>query len=371
MLATAGLVCGQQAPPLPASAPGAEEKTITVQEPGKAPQKCKVVRAWQTAAGAMAYQVKALDTGETMTIEESGPAAPAVAPPPGSHMKALATRIFHWGSNNTPPEGTPMPPPDTAQYARPEASHLQLTSDAPLPVVVNQPVPLPPPPDLPVIVSGSDGAPTGMPTPTGSSSLGSKVVGNRGGPQMAQAWPPVLSDHAGTPAPATVVPVAAPAAAPPAAAPATPMPAVATPAGQPGRISPVPAVAGAVPAAPPCPSCCECQCQGAVTTTVVDGPVIIDSSAPRASGLLPRLSNLVKRQSSPAAEAGTVVVTTPPPANPADPGGKPAYLADSSLPPKPAKPAVEPAKPGDWRQSWGQLDKPDTSMVQVAQAGPA
>ncbi len=422
VLATTGLVWGQQAPAQPGPTPGAEEKTITVQEAGKAPQKCKVLRAWQTAAGTMAYEVKALDTGEVMTLEESGPAAPPVAAPAGSHLKALATRIFHWGKNGTPPDGTPMPPGEMVQYAGPVpgAGHLQPTPYSGLPVVVNQPVPPPPPVTLPVVVSGTEEVPAARP-PLGSrvrdaasrllhrdrtqevvdggtvimpaaASAGTPVV--QAGPSPARsgpAWPPALADQP--------VVVAAPAAAPLVAVPASqpvmasPAPMVTTtvpagppcpycpgptpvPAGQPAMVRPAPVVTTIVPAGPPCPYC-PGPTPVPAHATVVEMPAVTEVAPPKSTtGLLPRLSSLVKKEPS---LPGTVVSTTEPPpavagitppAKTDDPTKKPAYLADAELPPKPAKPAVEPAKPGDWRQSWGKLDKPDTSKVQVAQASP-
>lgn len=130
-LAWAGLAWAQSplpTTPKPAAKPApvdSTERVITVQEPGKAAQKCKITKTWKTPEGTTAYLCQALDTGEIMTIVESGPGTPA----PGSsnsNTQARASRIFHWGRNRTPPEGTPMPPTE-AVAQRPYQSTLTLT----------------------------------------------------------------------------------------------------------------------------------------------------------------------------------------------------------------------------------------------------
>jgi hypothetical protein len=118
--AWAGLALAQQPTPS-SSAPqpaGTASATITVQEQGKAAQRCKVLKTWKTKEGASAYQVQALGTGEIMTIVETGPAGNAGQRSPGQ-AQTLATRIFHWGRNRTPPPGTPMAPVEYAQTAPP------------------------------------------------------------------------------------------------------------------------------------------------------------------------------------------------------------------------------------------------------------
>src|SRR5262249_37100253 len=78
-LACAGIASAQQpnSPyhPAPVAAPSQPEQIVTVQEPGKAAQRCKVLTSWKTATGATAYKVRAVDTGELITIVESGPAS--------------------------------------------------------------------------------------------------------------------------------------------------------------------------------------------------------------------------------------------------------------------------------------------------------
>jgi hypothetical protein len=122
-LAWASLAWAQQ-PPLPtggsSAAPRAEkpERIFTIQEAGKPSQKCRVLKTWQTPEGVTAYQVQALDSGEVMTILEGGPSTTMPGSRPGTRVHAMATRIFHWGRDATPPDGTPMPP----QFAEPPLS---------------------------------------------------------------------------------------------------------------------------------------------------------------------------------------------------------------------------------------------------------
>jgi hypothetical protein len=113
--AWAGLAWAQQ-PILstgPAAKPGESTgQTFTVQEAGKAGQKCKILKSWKTPEGKTAYQVQALDTGEMMTIVETGMGKNLSTEQAGnaSRVQAVATRIFHWGLERMPPAGTPMPP---------------------------------------------------------------------------------------------------------------------------------------------------------------------------------------------------------------------------------------------------------------------
>jgi hypothetical protein len=98
----------------PAQSPG---QYFSVREPGKTGQKCKVIRSWKTPEGKTAYQVQALDTGEMMTIVETGEATNQSLYQAGNRLRvqAVASRIFHWGSDRRPPPGTPLPPIETVQ----------------------------------------------------------------------------------------------------------------------------------------------------------------------------------------------------------------------------------------------------------------
>jgi hypothetical protein len=82
----------------------------TVQEPGRPPMRCRLLRRWQMGQGCYACQMQCLDNGEMMTIVEDGPVTPVPGAPPGSRVRAVASRIFHWGRYNTSPQGAPVPP---------------------------------------------------------------------------------------------------------------------------------------------------------------------------------------------------------------------------------------------------------------------
>ncbi|HEV3118319.1 MAG TPA: hypothetical protein VGY58_14810, partial [Gemmataceae bacterium] len=122
-LAWAGCALAQQSPspftnPVPdAAQAAASERVITVQETGKPSHKCKVLKSWQTSEGATAYKVQALDTGEVMTIVESGPITSMPGSHAGTRMHAVATRIFHWTHAKTPPPEAPVPPGEVLQAA--------------------------------------------------------------------------------------------------------------------------------------------------------------------------------------------------------------------------------------------------------------
>jgi HEAT repeats len=157
-LAWAGLAFGQQPAgppaPTPAAAPAnPTERTLTVQEMGKPPTKCRVVKTWKTPDGATAHQVQALSTGEMLTVVENGAPTPLPGQPAGGRLQAVSTRIYHWGASLTPPPGCPVPPatPAVAQAKTPAPAPK---AAAPAPVVVPvvaqaetpAPVPVAPPP---------------------------------------------------------------------------------------------------------------------------------------------------------------------------------------------------------------------------------
>src|SRR5262245_25263188 len=106
-LTWAGLAWGQQPAATPAHAPAAAppqqppaapaeqtERTLTVQEIGKSPQKCKILRTWRTSDGATAHQVQAIATGEMITIVETGTATPVANQGSGGRLHAVSTRIY-------------------------------------------------------------------------------------------------------------------------------------------------------------------------------------------------------------------------------------------------------------------------------------
>lgn len=118
---------GQESRLQPVAPAGSGERTMTVQEMGKPPRKCRVLQEWHQANGSMAYKVQAVDNGEFLTIAENPSVVPTESipvPAEGSAkpmvLKTMATRIYHWGSSMTPPAGAPVP--TTTTPAAPSAS---------------------------------------------------------------------------------------------------------------------------------------------------------------------------------------------------------------------------------------------------------
>lgn len=96
-----------------ANSPARAERYLTVQEVGKAGLRCKLLRAWRQADGSRAYDVQAVETGERLTIAETGPATTVSNSPVGKPVQAVATRIYHWGNSPTRPAEAPSPPNET------------------------------------------------------------------------------------------------------------------------------------------------------------------------------------------------------------------------------------------------------------------
>lgn len=118
---------------MPTQLATASDRLITVQEPNRPAQVCRIVKCWKMPAGALAYQVQALDTGEMLTIVENG----QLETPPSCgrpSLRAVATRIYHWGKCVRPPSGVPCPPVEwTANHPVPHAPK-------PAPLPANMPV---------------------------------------------------------------------------------------------------------------------------------------------------------------------------------------------------------------------------------------
>ena len=92
----------------------ADDFPYLARTPGKAAQKCKVMKSWKTAQGAMAYQVQALGSGEIMTIVESGPVTtvPGFAEPAGTanqyRLSCVTLDCFHKSRKFICASGTPL-----------------------------------------------------------------------------------------------------------------------------------------------------------------------------------------------------------------------------------------------------------------------
>ena len=80
----------------PPAKPEAAERIITVSEPGKPSQKCRVLRCWTQKDGSRVCEVQDVKTGEKMTILQE----------PAGTKKALA-KIFRWGKSGGAPAGAP------------------------------------------------------------------------------------------------------------------------------------------------------------------------------------------------------------------------------------------------------------------------
>src|SRR5207253_5165801 len=102
-LAASGLAWGQsaQTPAAPSADPAG--KVITVNEPGKPPQKCRLMKMWTQPNGATACQVQTINTGHILTIVQSAPNAPS------KDGKTLVMTIYHW-NGNTPHPMAPVAP---------------------------------------------------------------------------------------------------------------------------------------------------------------------------------------------------------------------------------------------------------------------
>jgi hypothetical protein len=160
VLAATGLARGQKPPQAggPALvAPG--ETTVSVAEPGKPGEVCKILKSWKKRDGAWVHEVQSLKTGEKMTIEEGSPSGG----PPGSRPRATARRVFHWGRSNKPPAGAPLPPPVAVVAPPPPARPPAVTAAPPARPVVTAAKPSGVHPAGVVIEGSPPGSPTAWP----------------------------------------------------------------------------------------------------------------------------------------------------------------------------------------------------------------
>jgi hypothetical protein len=165
------------------------DRVITIQEAGRPPQKCKLLKMWREKDGSMAYLVQALDTAEMLSIVESR--TQATTTPTSSPVRAVATRIFHWGvGNKVPPAGTPMPPEDAVAVSPAPANQGPSPATPPPPAAATQPSPStvttrPAPVSPPVVsnvpatagpVTPSTPSPEGKLTPTPAGTVPNVVI---------------------------------------------------------------------------------------------------------------------------------------------------------------------------------------------------
>jgi hypothetical protein len=292
-LTAAGLAWGQSAV-APASAPAdATGQVVTVAEAGKPGLKCKVLKEWTQPEGGKAYQIQSLDTGEIMTLVQSGPAASQVGVSSGQHSRTMTTKIFHW-RNNVPPREAPMPPLEAEAPAR----------LAPVPTIQSVQAPKIEAPAAPIIQTQASSVKVETPPPplVNDAPATTPATATATAPPP-RVWPPA---HGTAPSPLTSPPAGG---AEHAAGPMTPGGIVLTPAGPPGSIHEYPSSGSYVGSGESCkPS------------------------------LLDRMKERLHHEE---------VCTTP---------CAPASTTTPALPPSPAAAAATTAaQPGDWRQSWGQV----------------
>jgi hypothetical protein len=143
LVACAGLTWGQtdssQTPPL-----GIGRDLLTVREPGRADQKCRILKAWKQPDGTLAFEVQCLETEERLTLVEMASAETTFKDSP----RAMRSRIFHWGQNLTPPPGVPRMP--TTPVAMPEKGIDVKSESAPVTGTSNLPT-------VPPVASSGDG----------------------------------------------------------------------------------------------------------------------------------------------------------------------------------------------------------------------
>ncbi len=155
VLASSALAWGQ-APPPAANARKGNEKIVGVRELDGPEQKARLLQNWTTPTGQKACQVQLLETGEMLTIVESGRAA---------NGKTVGAQIYHWGNSTTSPDGVPTPG-GTAGKTVVQALALQ-PSPAAMPQIVQGPEAAKLPASTPPTPSGPTGesAPACAPPP--------------------------------------------------------------------------------------------------------------------------------------------------------------------------------------------------------------
>jgi hypothetical protein len=378
-MAASGFALAQQSSMFQPRAGQPHERFMTVREDGHAPQRCKLLKTWREPSGATAYQVQAVDTGELITIVESSPAPGNSG---GARTRAMLTRIFRWGGSNQPPDRALTPPPSATVLGTPlspQRPSLVVTAPpTPYPVMAQPPVlprtaKAPQPtfvpkapqqaiparaaavsPPMPSAVTPQK--PTPLPAPTVSAPIITQPLFTPASPQ--------------TPKPSSVVVTAAKSEvtiAPPATPPAEMPTILQGPANQatirstpnvsattPPRLAPV--LPGTVVNQTPCDVCCPAACNSCCPppcNPCCQSSCVCDPCCqPK-----PSLWSRIFKRNPPC----TCVVCDPPSNAPAP--AKPA----PAVPIMP-KVATAPAKPSDWRESWGKVEPWKNTEQRTAQA---
>jgi hypothetical protein len=319
VLASAGLARGQGSP-AELGADARKDRFVTIQEVGRPPLRCKLVKSWYEADGSRSLQVRAVDTGEMISIFQSGPHG---FTPGDEKSKPLASRIVHWGPASHPPAGTPDAPPDATVYGAQAAASAAGSTEPRKPTDASQPYAAKPP---------AGGWPTAYarqtpaimpPKPTTPSVTAPKpttptVQLAQSTPLAQPSAPRIIEEKSETKSP--VAAKAPPATVAPAPIETKPLPTV--------------AVKATPPPAPPLP----------------EKPAPVVPEAPAVSKWNPVPVPLPTVQHSPQG------VLAPPPA--------PSSKVESTVTVKTAdarKPADE-----DWHQSWGKVEQPKSALLASA-----
>jgi hypothetical protein len=448
-LALAGHAWGQATPYVHTAAGQVKERIITVQEMSKPGQRCKILKTWHLPDGAQAYQVQALETGEMMTIVETG----ILTSDPSSNgprIKAVSTRIYHWSGKDTPPKGAPVAPenatvlgmplsaagevaiptpsapreeaksvhktdasrsapfrapgattswrqwPGTVQESVQEAARVADSSPPPSVAPVRQPAPAstvsrgpatpsvanPVPPTVSTVsrapVTSSPVSSKPAPRPTSGSKQWPSAYASA--PEEKEVLPPPVANSAPV-VPHPPVPVALPEPAP--VRPVEPPPRAVTRAPEPEK---KPVVKAPEPVQKPTPSESSRLPQSTETTKgpqpekkPAPEPVIVTGTAAKPektdkqevksptivigpkteSKPAPTLPTITTKAAEPKKERAVTLTRLPetPAAVSSYQQATPAPKPDASKTSTTVQATTEPAKPSDWRQSWGQVDK--------------
>jgi hypothetical protein len=109
LLLVAGLGVAQQ----PQKADG--EKIMLLTKEGRPPRRCQVLKSWKHPSGGTAYEVKALDNGEVMTVIEHGEPDAAAAKP--AEAPKVAAKPVEAAKKPDAPKTTVAKTKDTAKVA--------------------------------------------------------------------------------------------------------------------------------------------------------------------------------------------------------------------------------------------------------------
>ncbi len=365
-LAWTGLAGAQSSSPLE------KARYINVTEEGKPPQRCKLLKTWRETNGAAVFQVQAVDTGEMMTIVGTAPQGA------GGDAREMTTRIFRWGSANKPPAGAPVPPRTATASTTPPQQPTAVQKPRIITPQASRPAPVAAatrfaPPATTVQKSSPATAPTQTQPTTMPNTLTSSQPASSAGSRLIPASTTVQQP---TPSPdtkqmqptitRTAVTNSKPAS--PAVA-AKPVPAITTktqpltpmgtqviqysPASPGNKLPDVPATTNSQPRLMPLaagsaanPKSCNCACPQPCDSCCkpcnpcCQSPCVCNPPSPMRQPLIGRL---LKSNNSCSC---TTVVSQPLPKPAATP------VSASTV----VKATTEPTQPGDWRQSWGNVE---------------